>query len=321
MSTKTGDILIVDDNESALKALSMLLDFEFKKVITISKPDQIQSKFRQIDFDVVLLDMNFSAGVNTGNEGLYWLGEIKKNSPDTEVILITAYGDVELAVKALKKGATDFILKPWENEKLIATVNSALKLRESNLKVQELKSRENSLKKVLNQNNKLLIGSSPQMQRVMQVVEKVAQTDANILITGENGSGKELIAREIHNQSHRNNELLVTVDMGAIPENLFESELFGHKKGAFTDAREDRVGKFHLADKGTLFLDEIGNIPLTMQSKLLVALQNRNVMPVGSNKSVEVDIRLISATNSDIEKEVAEQNFRQDLLYRLNTIR
>ncbi len=318
---KTGSILIVDDNESALKALSMLLDFEFKKVVTISRPDQIASKFRREDFDVVLLDMNFSAGVNSGNEGLYWLSEIKKISSNTEVILITAYGDVELAVKALKKGASDFVLKPWENEKLLATINAALKLRYSNLKIAELQNRESSLKKALHKESKIFIGSSPQILKVMQMVKKVAKTDANVLITGENGTGKELIAREIHNNSDRENELLVTVDMGALSDTLFESELFGHKKGSFTDAREDRIGKFQLANKGTLFLDEIGNIPLTLQAKLLNVLQNRVVVPVGSNKPISIDIRLISATNSHIEQEVAEQRFRRDLLYRLNTIK
>ncbi len=318
---KKGNILIVDDNESALKALSMLLSFEYQNVVTISDPKLIPSKFRRVDFDVVLLDMNFSAGVNTGNEGLFWLGEIKKISGNTEVILITAYGDVELAVKALKKGASDFVLKPWENEKLLATINIALKLRSSSIKIEELKNRESSLKSALHKDHKPFIGSSPQIQKVMQMVEKVAKTDANILITGENGTGKDLIAQEIHNRSERANELLVMVDMGAITASLFESELFGHKKGAFTDAREDRVGKFSLANKGTLFLDEIGNIPMTLQSKLLTVLQNRTVIAVGSNKLIPIDIRLISATNSHIEKEVAEQRFREDLLYRLNTIR
>ncbi len=318
---KNGKILIVDDNEGALSALRMLLDTEFSKVITLSNPNGIQSAFRQHDIDVVLLDMNFSAGVNTGNEGFYWLGEIKKISPDTEVVMLTAYGDVELAVKSVKKGAADFIMKPWENEKLLATLRSTLKLSLSNKEVQELKARENTLKREINRDSKMLVGSSPQMVRVMQMVEKVAGTDANVLITGENGTGKELIAREIHIRSERRNELLVTVDMGAIPATLFESELFGFKKGAFTDAKEDRVGKFQLADKGTLFLDEIGNLPFTLQSKLLVILQNRAVTPVGSSKQIPVDIRLISATNSSIEKEVGEQRFREDLLYRLNTIK
>lgn len=318
---KKGHVLIVDDNEGALSALRLLLDPEFKNISTLSNPNGIHAAFRKKEIDVVLLDMNFSAGVNTGNEGFYWLKEIKKMSPDTEVVMLTAYGDVELAVKSVKKGAADFILKPWENEKLLATLHSAFRIRESNLQVSELKTREKSIKSEINRENRMMVGSSFQMQKVMQMVDKVASTDANVLITGENGTGKELIAREIHLRSERKSELLVTVDMGSVPETLFESELFGHKKGSFTDAKEDRVGKFQLADKGTLFLDEIGNLPMTLQSKLLVVLQRRAVTPVGSNKEVPVDIRLISATNSNIEEEIAEQRFREDLLYRLNTIK
>ncbi len=313
--------MIVDDNEAALSALRLLLETEFGKIETLSNPNGIGSAFRKSDYDVVLLDMNFSAGVNNGNEGFFWLNEIKKISPDTEVIMLTAYGDVELAVKSVKKGAADFVLKPWENEKLLTTIHSALRIRQSSREVAELKTREKTLKREINRENKMLIGSSPQMQRVMQMVEKVAGTDANVLITGENGTGKGVIAREIHGRSERKNELLVAVDMGSIPDTLFESELFGHKKGAFTDAREDRVGKFQLANGGTLFLDEIGNLPFTLQSKLLVVLQNRVVTPVGSDKPVTIDIRLISATNCAIEEEVAAQRFREDLLYRLNTIK
>lgn len=318
---KSGKILIVDDNKSALSALKLLLQFEFETVAAISNPNQIISELRATDFDLVLLDMNFSAGVNTGNEGLYWLGEIKKQSPTCEVVMITAYGDVELAVKALKQGAADFILKPWENEKLIATLLAAYKLRCSNLKVDELKTREKTIKKEINTDQRQIIGSSPKMLKVLQLISKVAKTDANVLITGENGTGKELVAREIHQKSDRAAELLVSIDMGAIPETLFESELFGHKKGAFTDAREDRIGKFQLAHGGTLFLDEIGNLPLPMQAKLLAALENRAIVPVGSNKAIPIDIRLISATNCDLEEWVEKQQFRQDLLYRLNTIR
>jgi Response regulator containing CheY-like receiver, AAA-type ATPase, and DNA-binding domains len=318
---KSGKILIVDDNKSALSALKLLLGFEFETVAAISNPNQIISELRATDYDLVLLDMNFSAGVNTGNEGLFWLGEIKKQSPACEVVMITAYGDVELAVKALKLGAADFILKPWENEKLVATLLAAYKLRCSNLKVDELKTREKTLKKEINIDQRQIIGSSPKMLKVLQLIAKVAKTDANVLITGENGTGKELVAREIHQKSDRTSELLVSIDMGAIPETLFESELFGHKKGAFTDAREDRIGKFQLAHGGTLFLDEIGNLPLPMQAKLLAALENRAIVPVGSNKAVPIDIRLISATNCDLDEWVEKQQFRQDLLYRLNTIR
>ncbi|HEX2937137.1 MAG TPA: sigma-54 dependent transcriptional regulator [Bacteroidales bacterium] len=317
---KTGKILIVDDNRSALSALSLLLQFEFDIVVTLNNPNQIHNELRKNDYDVILLDMNFSAGINSGNEGLFWLSEIKKVTPSTEVVMITAYGDVELAVKALKLGAADFILKPWENEKLVATLQSALKLRKSNQEVEQLKKREQTIKDELNTEQRLIIGSSPKILRVLQTVTKVAKTDANVLITGENGTGKELIAREIHRKSARHKELLVTVDMGAIAETLFESELFGHKKGAFTDAKEDRIGKFQLAHKGTLFLDEIGNLPIALQAKLLVALESRTIIPVGGNQPVPIDIRLISATNSRLETMISSGYFREDLLYRLNTI-
>ena len=318
---KTGSILIVDDNKSALSALSLLLQLELETVTCLSNPNGIASELRKREYDLVLLDMNFSAGLNNGNEGLYWLSEIKKITPQTEVIMMTAYAEVDLAVRALKLGATDFITKPWQNEKLVATLKAALKLRQSGQQLERLKSREMGMKKELNKEETLLTGSSPAMQKVMQLVEKVARTDASVLITGENGTGKGLIAQKIHALSPRSHELLVTVDMGAVPEQLFESELFGHKKGAFTDAREDRTGKFELAHKGTLFLDEISNLPLHQQAKLLVVLQNRNITPVGANKYIPVDIRLISATNANIDQQVADQSFREDLLYRLNTIR
>lgn len=316
----TGKILIVDDNKSVLSALRLFLQGEFELVETIASPNLMMSALGKNDFDLVLLDMNFSTGINTGNEGLFWLGEIKKETPTTEVVMITAYGDIELAVKALKLGAADFIVKPWENVKLLATLKSTLKLRRSNIKVEELRQREQSLKSELNQEQRPIVGSSPGMLQMMQVISKVARTDANVLITGENGTGKELVAREIHRKSDRYGELLVTVDMGAIPETLFESELFGHKKGSFTDAHEDRIGKFQLAQKGSLFLDEIGNLPLSLQSKLLTTLQNRTIMPVGSNQPVAIDIRLICATNCDLEQFIVEQKFREDLLYRINTI-
>lgn len=315
-----GKILVVDDNKNALSALKMLLQMEFDTVVTLANPNLIQGALTKEAFDVVLLDMNFSAGINTGNEGLFWLEEIRKMAPSIEVVMITAYGDVDLAVRALKKGASDFILKPWENEKLLATLQSALKLRRSNQKVEELKQREELLKQNFNSGSRSMIGSSSGMQKMMQTIIKVAKTDANVLITGENGTGKELVAQEIHKRSLRQHELLISVDMGTIPETLFESELFGHKKGAFTDAREDRVGKFELAHNGTLFLDEIGNLPLALQTKLLTVLQNRTVMPVGSNKLVPIDIRLICATNCNLEQMVSQQKFREDLLYRVNTI-
>lgn len=317
---KAGRILIIDDNKSALSALRLMLQSEFEEVVCLSNPNLIQSELEKQDFDIALLDMNFSAGLNTGNEGLYWLSEMKKLNPDLEVIMITAYGDVELAVKALKLGSADFVLKPWDNDKLMATIRAALKLRKSHQKVAELTKRESFLKGELQKQHEL-IGRSVAMQRVMKTVEKVAATDANVLITGENGTGKQLIAQQIHTLSKRNKGLLMNVDMGAIPENLFESELFGHGKGAFTDAKEDKAGKFQLADKGTLFLDEIGNLSLPLQAKLLVALESRIVFPLGTNKPITVDIRLIAASNADLEEMVGGGGFRQDLLYRINTIK
>lgn len=315
-----GTLLIIDDNKNVLSALDIFLQQEFKEVITLTSPKQLPSMLQSNKIDVVLLDMNFKAGANTGNEGIYWLHEIKQYDRDIEVVMFTAYGDVELAVKALKKGACDFILKPWDNDKLLATLNAAFKLRKSNLKVKELKCKTTSLKNAFNREQRILIGTSKSMLKIKRLITKVAKSDVNILLTGENGTGKEVIAREIHSQSLRADELLVTVDIGAIPETLVESELFGHKKGAFTDACEDRTGKFQLAHMGTLFLDEIGNIPLHLQPKLLVALQTRTVTPVGSNAPVPFNIRLISATNANISELVAQGQFREDLLYRLNTI-
>lgn len=316
---RSGRLLIVDDNKSALSALNLLLQYEFEEVVCISNPNLIKAKLEKREFDLALLDMNFSAGLNTGNEGLYWLVEMKKYNPALEVVMITAYGDVELTVKALKLGAADFILKPWDNQKLLATLKAALKLRQSHQKVKALQARESFLKDQLQKGQELIAGSKV-MQKVLKVVEKVAATHANVLICGENGTGKEVIAQQIHRLSTRKNELLMSVDMGAIPESLFESELFGYTKGAFTDAKEDKAGKFQLADKGTLFLDEIGNVPLHLQSKLLVALESKTVFPLGSVKPVAVDIRVIAATNSNLEKMVQDGSFRQDLLYRLNTI-
>ncbi len=315
-----GNILIVDDNKSIISALEIFLGSEFDQVKGITNPNQIPTELRTGSYNLVILDMNFHAGVNTGNEGLYWLSQIKESHPEVSVVLITAFGDVELAVKALKLGATDFILKPWENSKLLATINSAIELNLSRREVKDLKQKERGLKDELNRDTRCIIGSSPQLMQVLNMVRKVAATEANILITGENGTGKELIAREIHRQSARKNEVLVSVDMGAVSESLFESELFGHVKGAFTDARENRAGKFETANKGTLFLDEIGNLSVHLQAKLLAAIQNRQIMRVGSDKSVPVDIRLICATNNDLPHMVSEGLFREDLLYRINTI-
>jgi len=315
-----GKILIIDDNKSVLTALEMLLQEEFQQVYSMKSPNNLVSFIQQNAIDTVLLDMNFKAGINTGNEGIYWLERIHEIDPTISVVMITAHGDVELAVKAVKQGAFDFILKPWDNSKLIATLTSSLEMRKSKKETVELRENAKNLKNEINTHGSSLIGESPAMQKVMDMVQKVAATDANILITGENGTGKELIAREIHRLSPRKNEIMVSVDMGSISETLFESELFGHMKGAFTDARESRAGKFETANKGSLFLDEIGNLSLPLQAKLLASLQNRNITRLGANTPIPIDIRLISATNKNLETMVNNGSFREDLLYRMNTI-
>ena len=317
---KQGTILVVDDNKAVLNALEMLLAGVFREVITLRTPNQIEAILESGRVDVVLLDMNFSAGINTGNEGLYWLSRIKGYAAEIPVVLFTAYADIDLAVRAVKEGATDFVVKPWDNAKLVATLLAAYRLHESRREVKQLKAKEEVLKGQLSPERTVVWGESDVMRRVRQLIEKVAVTDANVLITGENGTGKEIVAREIHALSGRKEEVMISVDMGAITETLFESELFGHVKGAFTDAREDRVGKFEAANKGTLFLDEIGNLSYALQSKLLATLQSRKVIRVGSNKPIDVDIRLICATNSDLPRMVKEGTFREDLLYRINTI-
>lgn len=313
-------ILVIDDNKSVLSALEILLQFEFANVSTISNPNQISSYPNFSELDIILLDMNFSAGVNTGNEGLYWLREIKKKAPHISVIMMTAYGAVELAVEALKEGAADFVLKPWSNERLITTVKTAFNLRKAQNQVDQLKKKENNLKQVINHKKEYIIGNSKALNTVLNLVRKVAKTNVNVLITGENGTGKELIAREIHNLSRRSDEVFISVDMGSISESLFESELFGHVKGSFTDAKGDRIGKFEAANEGTLFLDEIGNLSLQTQAKLLSAIQKKEIVRVGSNNALAVDIRLICATNCNLDKMVADGLFREDLLYRINTI-
>ena len=317
---KDGTILIVDDNKNVLSALRILLDTYFEKVVLLSSPNMLISSLREYNPDVVLLDMNYSAGINTGNEGLFWLSEVKKADPEIPVVLFTAYADIDLAVRALKDGASDFIVKPWDNAKMLATLQAAMALRSSRKEVKRLKERQFVLNSELNREGEFCWGSSEAMRELLRMVEKVAGTDANVLITGENGTGKEVIARRIHQLSARAEESMVSVDMGAITETLFESELFGHVKGAFTDARADRAGKFEVADKGTLFLDEIGNLSYLLQAKLLTALQSRHIVRVGSNTSVNVDIRLICATNRDLQRSVKESEFREDLLYRINTI-
>lgn len=309
---KQGSILIVDDNRSVLVAAKMLLENYFESVITTSIPDRIRSILQENEIGVILLDMNFKAGINNGNEGLFWLAEIKKYHPTLPVVLFTAYADIELAVKGIKEGATDFVVKPWENQKLVETLQKANKTGQSQ------STRGNGT--APNTSKPMYWGESAPMRQLRGIVEKVARTDANILITGENGTGKEMLAREIHRLSERGKAPLVTVDMGAITESLFESELFGHVKGAFTDAKADRPGKFEIANHGSLFLDEIGNLSYHLQAKLLTVLQQRSVIRVGDNTPIPIDIRLICATNRDLPEMVREGHFREDLLYRVNTI-
>ena len=316
-----GTLLIVDGDKNLLRSLEKIMRNEFEKVISVTEPNRINETLRINEVDVVMLDMNFKSGIHNGNEGFFWMREVFKYDSNISVVIVAAFGDVELAVRAIKEGAVDFILKPWDEAKLLATINAAWQLRLSRLEASDLKKDNQQLKKEINRaGEKIVLGASPTMINVMNIVRKVAGTDANILITGENGTGKELVAREIHNLSKRSGELMVSVDMGSITETLFESELFGHVKGAFTDAREDRKGKFEVAHNGTLFLDEIGNLSLQSQAKLLSVLQNRYVVRVGSNKHIPIDIRLVCATNCDLMKMVSEDRFREDLLYRINTI-
>ncbi|WP_111672069.1 sigma-54-dependent transcriptional regulator [Algoriphagus litoralis] len=315
-----GKILIIDDNEDLLFAAKMLLKKHAKEVMIEKDPRRIPFLINNNSYDVILLDMNFREDTTSGKEGFYWLNQIKEIDPKAVVILITAFGDVEMAVQALKEGATDFILKPWQNEKLIATLSSAIKLKESYNEVDKLQKKQKQLQTDLKKPYSDIIGASASMKNIFSIIDKVAQTDANVLILGENGTGKELIARAIHDRSLRKDEIFVGVDMGAITETLFESELFGHKRGAFTDAKDDRAGRFEIADKGTLFLDEIGNLSMPLQSKLLTVLQRREVTRIGTNKAIPVDIRLICATNMHVHEMVMDNTFRQDLLYRINTV-
>ncbi len=312
---KQGTILVVDDNKAILTAVQMLLGSCFEKVLTIATPNQIKTMLRDEKIDVVLLDMNFSAGINSGNEGLFWLAEIKKDHPALPVVLFTAYADIDLAVRGIKEGAADFIVKPWDNTRLIETLQTAYTTSTGTTK-----GGKGAAKQVVSKESGMFWGESAVMQQLRMLVDKVARTDANILITGENGTGKEMLTREIHLQSNRRNGPMVAVDMGAITETLFESELFGHVKGAFTDARADRPGKFEAADNGTLFLDEIGNLSYHLQAKLLTAIQQRSIIRVGSNTPIPVNIRLVSATNRDLLEMVHKEIFREDLLYRINTI-
>jgi DNA-binding NtrC family response regulator len=315
-----GKLLIVDDHKQVLKALIQLLEPEFESITGISNPNQILSYINKEQFDVILLDMNFSAGVNTGNEGIFWLNRILKSDPRAAVVMITAYSDVNLAVRAIKEGATDFVVKPWDNNKLITTMQAAFNLRQSKIENKKLRDRQKQINKGICKQYTPLIGKSQPMENVLKVINKVARTDANVLVAGENGTGKELIVKEIHNNSRRADEVFISIDIGTITESLFESEMFGHIKGAFTDAREDKTGWFETASGGTLFLDEIGNLSLTMQSKLLTAIQNRVIHKVGSKTPIPFDIRLICATNKNLEEMVSKNLFREDLYYRINTI-
>jgi len=315
-----GKILMIDDDEDVLLAAKLLLKKHAHQVIIEKNPKKIPFLLNNDSYDVILLDMNFSKDITSGKEGFYWLHQILEKDPSAVVILITAFGDVEMAVKALKEGATDFILKPWQNEKLLATLSTAIKLKQSYKEVDQLKKAKKQLEEDINQPFKNIIGKSESIKKVFDLIDKVAKTDANILILGENGTGKELIARAIHQKSLRKDNVFTGVDMGAITETLFESELFRHKKGAFTDAKDDRAGRFEIANGGTLFLDEIANLSLPLQSKLLSALQKREITRVGSNKTISIDIRLVCATNMPIHEMVKENKFRQDLLYRINTV-
>ncbi len=317
---KHGQVLIVDDDEDVLRAAQLLLKHHLLLVHTEKDPGRIPSLLKKENYDVILLDMNFTRDVSSGQEGFHWLDRILEIDPLAVVILITAYGDVEMAVQAIKAGATDFVQKPWQNEKLVATVSAGIKLRRSRSDVAKFQSRERQLAADIDQKFHSFIGDSPVMREIFTTISKVAHTDANVLILGENGTGKELVAREIHRQSARYEGVFIAVDMGAISETLFESELFGHVKGAFTDAKEDRAGRFEMASGGTLFLDEIANLQPALQAKLLGVLQNRSVTRVGSNNPIPVDIRLICATNLPIYELVAENRFREDLLYRVNTV-
>lgn len=315
-----GKILIIDDDEDVLLAAKFLLKKHAHEVIIEKNPKKIPFLLNNDTYDVILLDMNFSMDTTSGKEGFFWLQEILSKDPSAVVILITAFGDVEMAVKALKEGATDFVLKPWQNEKLLATISAAIKLKRSYKEVSRLKQEKKQLEDDISQPFRDIIGVSAPIKQVFNLIEKVARTDANILVLGENGTGKELVARAIHQRSLRKDQVFMGVDMGAITPSLFESELFGHKKGSFTDAKEDRAGRFEIANHGTLFLDEIGNLTLPLQAKLLTALQRREITRIGNSKPTSVDIRLICATNMSLYDMVKENSFRQDLLYRINTV-
>lgn len=313
-------LLIIDDDRDVLETARMFLKQEFSHIRLEDNPNNIPSLLKSSEYDVILLDMNFKKGVNDGHEGFHWLDFILKTDPEAVVILITAYGEVDLAVKAMKNGAVDFILKPWKNQKLLATILSACQLRQSRKEVQRLKVAQERLSDVIDKPFADFIGESTAIKRVHEIIDRVAVTDADVLILGENGTGKELVARAIHRKSARRDNVFISIDLGAITESLFESELFGYVKGAFTDAKQDKPGRFEIASGGTIFLDEIGNLSLPLQSKLLTVLQHRKIQRVGSNEEIPVDFRLICATNMPLHEMVFEKKFRQDLLYRINTV-
>lgn len=320
MAVDQGNILVVDDDDGVLLAAEIALKKHFSSVTTDSNPHNLTQHLQSNNIGVVLLDMNFATGVTDGEEGLNWLKHIHAVSNTTKVILMTAYGGMELAIKAIKQGATDFIVKPWDNDKLLATVNAALQHSNTAREVDHLRNRQSALNRVVGQSFGYIVGEAPTLKEVLNNIEKVAATDASVLILGENGTGKELVARAIHNQSTRSEQAFINVDIGAVAESLFESELFGHKKGAFTDAHSDRPGRFEVASGGTLFLDEIGNINMHMQAKLLGALETLSITRLGSDRPVKVDVRLICATNRPLYEMVENYEFRQDLLYRINTV-
>lgn len=320
MSKLEAKILIVDDDQDVLLAAKLFLKQHFEFVHTEKNPENIPNLLANENYDVILLDMNFSKDATSGKEGFHWLNVILETDPAAVVIFITGYGDIELAVQGIKEGATNFLLKPWENKKLLATITANLKVRESKKELEDLRTKQKVLIADSDQSYSEIIGQSQAMEQLLNAAQKVAATEANVLILGENGTGKELVARAIHKASSRRNEVFISVDLGAISETLFESELFGSKKGAFTDAIEDRAGRFEAANKGTIFLDEIGNLTLSLQSKLLSVLQNRKVVRLGTNKEIPIDVRLICATNMPLYQMVQENKFRQDLLYRINTV-
>lgn len=320
MSKHEASILIIDDDLDVLLAARLFLRQHFNVVHTEKNPENIVSFMKRATYDVILLDMNFSRDATSGKEGFFWLNKILEIDPVAVVIFITGYGDLELAIQGIKEGATNFILKPWDNQKLLATIAANLRIRNSKVEIEELRTKQQVLMADQELNFGSLIGQSIPLLKVMTTVEKVARTDANVLILGENGTGKELVARAIHRSSARQSEVFISVDLGAISETLFESELFGYKKGAFTDAKEDRAGRFEAASKGTIFLDEIGNLTYGLQSKLLSVLQSRKVVRLGTNREIPIDVRVICATNMPLYQMVSEGKFRQDLLYRINTV-